>query len=721
MDGRGAGPSSGNELSGRVSGTVMQFGRVDQAHFHGADPPHVGPPRQLPPITSLFTGRREDRDWLDHAWNQASVDGTGALLVVSGTAGVGKTSLAIAWSQAHAEDFPDGQLYADLGGYSQQQTAGSEDILGGFLRALGIAPDRVPARLAERVALLRTITHERRVCVLLDNAVSAAQVRVLAMTAPGCATLVTTRGSISGLTMDGARFHQLDPWRAETGVAFIRRALGEERVRQEPVAARRVAELCGGLPLAIGVAAAKLASRPRWTIGRLAEALARDGGQLELLEVGDGSAVMPALDGSYRVLDEDLAHLYRALGRCPVLWFEPVMVAAVINSAVDEAEEQVDALVEANLLEALDARKDRHRFHDLVRLHAAHCADQVPSREGDEALDRLLDFFLAATTAAEELMTPSHRILARDFRREPVARTAFPGEAQALEWLDWQRHNLMAVLRYCARREMHRVVWQLADAMWPLFLRLRYIEDRREALTLAVAAARADGEEPAEGSLLLSLAPALSAHGRDDEAAECCDQAMEVYRRLENPRGLAQACYGRAKIHARLAEWDEAERLFHRSLELRERIGYRRGAALAYQGLGRVAAAQGELDLADEYLGRAHVGLEAEGDRYDAAWSKGLRAQAVADLGDTDRATCLLEEAFALMRTTGSAFGRAGLLEIQGRVRQAAGDETEAREFYQQAAELFSASDPAAAQRIVARLAESYDAAAEPKASKWQL
>ena len=723
MDGRGTGSASasGNEVSGRVTGNVMQFGRVEQAHFHGSDPSHVGPPRQLPPITALFTGRSEDAAWLDQQWEQAVSNGTGALLVVSGTAGVGKTSLAAAWAQARDGEFPDGQLYADLGGYTPQQTTSTEDILGSFLRALGVAPDHVPARLAERVALLRTITHDRRVCVLLDNAVSAAQVRVLAMTAPGCATVVTTRGSISGLTMDGARFHQLDPWRPDTGVAFIQRALGEKRVRDEPDAARQVAELCGGLPLALGVAAAKLASRPRWTIGRLAEALARDGGQLELLEVGEGSAVMPALDGSYRVLDDDLARLYRALGRCPVLWFEPVMVAAVINAPVEDAEEWIDALVEANLLEALDSRNDRHRFHDLVRLHAAHCADQAPSREGDEAFDRLLDFLLASATAAEEIITPSHRILARDFHREPVARAEFSGEKQALEWLDWQRHNLMAVLRYCARREQHHIVWQLADAMWPLFLRLRHVEDRCEALTMAVAASRADGEKPAEGSLLLSLAPTLSARGDDVQAAECCDQAMEVYRRLEDARGLAQACYGRAKIHARLGEWDEAERLFHRSLELRERIGYRRGAALAYQGLGKVAAAQGELDLADEYLRRSHVGLEAEGDRYDAAWSQGLRAQAVAELGDAGRALDLLDDAFSRMKSTGSAFGLAGLAEIYGHIHQAIGNESEARERYQEASELFATSDPVAAKRVRLRLSGSPDAYTEPAVGKWQL
>ena len=721
MGRHGRGPLLENEFSGNSSGTVVQSGRIEQVHFHASDPARPGPPRQLPPITSLFTGRREDGDWLDEQWNQAQSDRTGALLVISGTAGVGKTALAVAWSLAHSQEFPDGQLYADLGGYSQQQPITAEDILGGFLRALGVAPDRVPARLAERVALLRTITHGSRVCVLLDNAISAAQVRILAITAPGCATLVTTRDSISGLTMDGARFHQLDPWRAETGVAFIRRALGEERVQGEPDAALRVAELCGGLPLALGVAAAKLASRPRWTLGRLAKALEHDGERLSLLDVDEDSAVMPALDGSYQVLDDEHARLYRALGRCPVLWFEPVMVAAVVDSSVDEAEDRIDALVGANLLEALDEQKDRHRFHDLVRLHAAHCAGQALSHEGDESFERLLDFFLAATTAAEEILTPSHRILGRDFRHEPISEFPFSGETQALAWLDWHRQNLMSVLRHCARRELHRIVWQLADAMWPLFLRLRYIEDRREAHTLAVAAARADGDRAAEGSLLLSLASGLSAHEKYPEAAECCDQAAAVYRQLDDPRGLAQAFDTRAKIHVRLGEWNEAEPLFQRALALRERVGYRRGVALTYQGLGKVAAARGELALADEYLQRSYVGLEAEGDRYDAAWSQALRAQAVADLGDIERALGLLDEAFARMRSAGSVFGRAGLLEIYGRIHQADGRAAEARECYREAAELFASSDPLAATRVDARLSGPLDAIPELTTSKWQL
>lgn len=710
-----------NEFSGHSSGTVVQSGSIQQVHVHPADSPQPTSPRQLPPITSLFTGRREDRDWLDRRWEQARAAEAGALLVIAGTAGVGKTTLASAWLREHGADFPDAQLYADLGGYSPQQPIASEDILGEFLRALGIARQQVPSRLAERVALLRTITHGRRVCVLLDNALSAAQVRVLAVTTPGCVTLVTTRDAISGLTMDGARFHQLDPWRAETGVAFIQRALGEERVQGDPEAARRVAELCGGLPLAIGVAAAKLASRPRWTLGRLAQALEQDGQRLGLLDVDEESAVMPALDGSYKVLDEELARLYRALGRCPVSWFEPVMVAAVIDSSVEDAEEQMDALVAANLLEALDERNDRHRFHDLVRLHAAHCADRVPPREGDEAFDRLLDFFLAAVSAAEGILTPSHRVLTRDYRYAVPVEFPFAAENQALTWLDWHRQNLMAVLRHCARREQHRFVWQLADAMWPLFLRLRYVEDRREAHTLAVAAARSEGNVQAEAYLLVSLAGTLTVAEQYAKAAEHCDRAMDLFEQLEDPRGLAQAVNRRAKIHARAGEWDEAEQSFQHALALRELEGYRRGVALAYQGLGKVAAARGDLELAEEYLHRSHVGLEAEGDRYDAAWSQALRAQVVADLGDADRALRLLEDAFALMQATGSAFGQAGLLEIHGRLEQAAGHDGEARAFYQQAAELFASSDPVAAKRVNARLAGPLDATSETATGKWQL
>jgi tetratricopeptide (TPR) repeat protein len=699
---------AGNEFSGSSTGSVVQSGHVEQVNFYAGPggAPAVGPPHQLPPATSLFTGRAADAEWLDAQWAAACEQDIGALLVVSGTAGVGKSTLALSWLHAHRGYFPDGQLYADLAGYSLPDPVEPAEVLGGFLRALGVGPESVPVRLAERVALLRTVSSGRSVCLLLDNALSAAQVRILALTAPGCATLVTTRSAISGLTMDGARFRRLETWRATTGVAFLRRALGEERVTREPEAAERVAELCGGLPLALGVAAAKLASRPRWTINRLAEALARDGARLELLDVGQDSAVMPALDGSYQILEPEHARLYRALGRCPVLWFDAAMVAAVLACDEDEAESRVEALVDAHLLEDLE---DRYRFHDLVRLHAAHCAETEESGQEDEALGRLLDFFLAAATAAEELMTPSHRVLPRTYRFEPVAPIPFRGEAEALAWLDRQRPNLMAVLRLCARRALHRVVWQLADAMWPLFLRQRLTEDRLEAQTLAAEAARADGRPTAEGYLLISLSSSRSADGDHAGAAECCDRAIEIYRGLGDPRGLAQAYNNRAKIHLLMREWDAAEDLFHRALERRESIGYRRGVALTYQGLGRVAAGRGDLGRAERLLRRSQEGLAREGDRYDAAWSLALRAHVIARLGEAERALGLLDGALAEMRAVRSGFGTASILEIGGRIQQADGATEAAAERYERAAELFAASDPLAARRVGLRLSGSLD------------
>jgi len=708
-----------NDFSGRSTGSVVQSGRIDHVHFHadsGLGTASAGPPRQLRPPTTLFTGRDADTAWLDEEWEAARAQDTGALLVISGIAGVGKSTLAQSWLYGQREQFPDGQLYADLAGYSLPDPIDPGEVLGGFLRALGVRPDAVPVRLAERVALLRTMTSGLRVCLLLDNVLSAAQVRLLAVTAPGCATLVTARGPVSGLTMDGARFRRLEPWPTATGVGFIRRVLGDERVAREPEAALQVAELCGGLPLALGVAAARLASRPRWTIRRLADALARDGARLELLDVGPDNAVMPALNGSYQVLEPEHARLYRALGRCPLLWFDLGTVAAVLDSSAEQAEQTMEALVDANLLEALE---DRYRFHDLIRLHAAHCAqaDPLSGEQDGEPLERLLDFFLATATAAEELMTPSHRILERTYRFEPPAPIPFNGESDALAWLDHQRPNLMAVLRSCARRGMHRAVWQLADAMWPLFLRLRYAEDRLEAQTLAVDAARADGDTAAQGSLSIALSSTLAANGRPAEAAEYCDFAMALYERLGQDRGLAQACNGRAKIHALMGEWDAAEALFLRALALRERVGYRRGAALSLQGLGRVAAARGDLERAESYFERSRAGLANEGDAYDAAWSLALRALAAARLGETERALRLLAAAAAEMTAAGSVFGSASVLEIDGRIRQAAGEDATAGERYERAIELFASSDPVAAQRVALRLSGALDANSEQQYS----
>jgi tetratricopeptide (TPR) repeat protein len=703
-----------NELSGRVAGPVVQAGSVaGGVHIHAPVAPEARVvPRQLPPGLALFTGRADDLATLDRLWEQAVGQGVGLVVVISGTAGVGKTSLAVTWLRARVAGFGDGDLYADLGGYSAALPASPSEVAGGFLRALGVAPELVPVRPAERAALLRTVTFERRIGVLLDNALSAAQVRSLALASPGCATLVTTRGALTGLAMDGARFYTLEPWRSDTGVLLMERILGEARVRAERGAAGEIARLCGGLPLAVGIATAKLVSRPRWSLSRLAQELAVDGRRLEVLAADADRAVVPALDGSYRALPEAGRRVYRMLGVCPVAWFDLGVVAAVLDTQLDDAEQQVDVLVDASLLEDLGGR---YRFHDLVRLHAANSARE----HGDEVeraavLGRLVDYFLRAATDVEERVTPSHRILERDYRYPASARIEFGGEQQALAWMEFQRPNLLSVVRWCAHAGDHRSVWQLVDALWPLFLRGRYLEERLEAQQLALAAARADGHARAVGTMLTSLAGTMSSAERLKESVRYGEQALAWYERIGDLRGLSQAANGLAKTCLAMGDVQRAEQLFARALEVRVAIGYRRGAYLSHQGLGRVAVTRGDLDGAARHLRRSYRGLSALRDRYDAAWSLALWAKSNAARGQVGRALRQLDLAVRLMDATGSRFGRGGVREILGELYEAEGQRAAAREQFAAALDCLGASDPGAAARIRTRLEQIEAALGEP-------
>jgi Tetratricopeptide repeat/NB-ARC domain len=689
-----------NAVHAAVGGPVIQAGRIaGGVHLHAApSAPAAATPRQLPAVSAHFEGRRDGLDWIAGQWESVSRRADGGVLVVSGTGGVGKTALALAWLHANADEFPDGQLYADLAGYSPTGPVAASLVLGGFLRGLGIPAADVPAETAERAALLRTITHGRRLAVLADNAVSAAHVRAIAPRWPGCVTLVTTRSALSGLAMDGARTLRLEPWRSEAGVKLLRRMIGGERIDAEPDAALEVARLCGGLPLAVGVAAAKLASRPRWPVGRLAAELAQDATRLDVLSPESQDAVGPVLDGSFRALSPAGATLYRLLGGCPVPWFDQGMVAAVFVGDPAEARAAVDELVDANLLEDLG---DRVRFHDLVRLHAARKAE---GHDKQDALARLGEYCLRGATRAEEIVTGSHRVLDRDYAFPAVQGPSLDSETAALGWLETRHAGLMAVLEACAENAMHTLVWQLADAMWPSFLRLIYPEDRLRAQQLGLQAARAVGHAAAEGMFLTSLVRTLSGAGRDEESLDYGRQAVAVYEANGDPRGLAQACNGLAKTALDVGDLDQAQRMFARALELREQIGYRRGVYLTLQGLGRVALARNDAERAVGHLRRAYEGLLSVGDHYDASLSLVYLAPAEFRGGRADEAFAQLERGVEAMVGLKSRFGEACLRETAGNLREAQGDRAGARAEYRRALTCLGSTSPDTGGRITTRL-----------------
>ncbi|WP_246203742.1 ATP-binding protein [Streptomyces tailanensis] len=714
-------PSDSTGTDNRIGGQAEIVGPVVQArdirgdvHIHA--PPPTRPdrerlvPRQLPPPVAHFTGREHELAALDERLRGIDTLSTG-LAVITGPAGVGKTALAAHWLAGRADRYPDGQFYADLQGHSPgAQPLRAGEVLGRFLRALGVG--HVPAELHEQAALWRSVTAGLDIAVLLDNAFSAAQVRPLLSGSPGSLVVVTSRLRLAGLGVDGAVFQQVEALALDDAVALLTRRLGVDRVRREPEAARRIAVLCAGLPLAVCVAAARLVSRPARPLASMAGALDRDDtSRFATLSLGGEHAVETALDESYRQLPDQLAHAYRLLGLLPVPDLDAIVAGAALDVEPSEAVGLLDGLTDVNLIEELTqdprTRLTRYRFHDLVRAHAAHRAEREdPDEARDQAVRRVTDHFLATATAAEEMLTPSHRILPRDYAFPPRTPPGFADGAEALRWLDASQARLMAVLRASAGRGPHCTTWQLADALWPLVLRLRPYDLWIEAYEIGRAAALRDGHRAALNQMLTSGGTGLRNAGRLDEAVSWFTEALDAACQDGDRRAEAQALHGLGQTHRLALRFAEATARFTEALLLREAIGYRRGAALTRICLGDVALADDDTERARRYLTLARDDLLAEGDTYDAA-------RALAHLGlaqdpepdpERDLGTRQLLDALVEFEEAGAVHWQGRVLEMLGERSEAVGDPLRAGDWYRRSLARYEPVSAADAQRLAERL-----------------
>ncbi|MFF1484742.1 tetratricopeptide repeat protein [Streptomyces sp. NPDC058319] len=721
-------PASPAPTSNVISGDAVLEGPVVQArsvsggiHFHQpapAPPPPPRPPvpRQLPYLTASFVGREDDRRALD-ALRAARPAGAPQVLVVSGLPGVGKTTLAVRWLHEQADGFPDGQLYADLGGHTAEETgprdgggpASPGTVLEGFLVALGVSA--VPVGTAQRAALWRSVTAGLRLAVLLDNAFTAAQVRPLLLGSPAGLTVVTSRNSLTGLRVDGASLHRLEGLPTRSAVELLAVG-GGDRVARESAAAHEVVRLCGRLPLTVGLASAQLALRPHRPVAALAESLSRGQGALGSLRI-DGEAVMrTALDLSYALLPADAAVLYRRMGLLPTDRHDLPMLAAVTNDGSDGSDGEdtavdtaVDALVEANLLE--ETGPETHRFHDLVLPHARRLGEQHEDPAHRAAvLRRYVDWCLVTAGAAELVLTPSHRLPGHDVHAPGVAPAPLAGPEEALAWLDTHRNGLMGAVRHCADAGWDTSCWRLVDLMWPLFLRLRPSAMWLEAHRLGLDAARRCGSREGEGRMLTSGAIGLRDAGEYEEAGEWYGWALAKAVEDGDVRQQAQAVSGLGHIRLQTGRPAEARDHFREALRLREAVGYRRGAALSRRRLGQTALALGELTEAAEQLRRAHDELTALDETYEATRVRALLGHVLCRDGRDAEGVPLLRDALAAFRSgdARSEHWEGRCLEWLGRSAEAHGDTAGAARLYAGALELARRLDPADAERLEDRL-----------------
>ncbi|RKN45956.1 tetratricopeptide repeat protein [Streptomyces hoynatensis] len=538
--------------------------------------------------------------------------------------------------------------------------------------------------------------------LLLDNAFTAAQVRPLLPSAAGSLVVVTSRRQLTGLVVDGADLHRVDVLDTGSAVELLDRASGGSRVGNDLDAARHLVGLCAFLPLAVCLAAAQLAARPRQAVSAIADTLSKGEGPVELLRVEGEAAIRTALDESYRTLAPELAGVYRRLGLLPVARFDVPLVAATCGTTRASAQEALSALAEINLLEELG---EEYRFHDLVGQHARlQAQSEEPAEAAGEALRRFVDWCLAGASAAEALLSSRYQDLTRDYVHEPEAPPAFDGPAAALRWLAGHLPTVMAAVRHCRDVGWDAACWQLVDALWPAFLRLRPAELWVEAHEIGLEAARREGNRRAVSRMLTSGGNGLRNIGRDAEAAQWYLQALRQAEEDGDSRQRAQALQGLGNVRLATGNLSEAEDFFRQALALREEVGYHRGAALSRLCLGQVSLERGDHHAAADRLGRAHGDLLAAGDVYDAMRSLAFLGLATALGGDPEAGRSRLRQALSGMEAAGSPQWQARILEMLGRVAQHAGATTEARDWYERSVALYRDLRPAEARRIEDRL-----------------
>jgi tetratricopeptide (TPR) repeat protein len=677
-----------NTLSGTVHGPSVQAGAIHGDIYlgGGAFAARIPIPRQLPPATRHFT----DRTDIFGALDQARASGDRPLVVISGPPGVGKTSAALAWLHRTSADYPSGQLYVDLHGSSADRPVRPSTVLPWFLHALGLSPDQVPADLAEQTALYRTITADRRIAVLCDNALSAAQVRPLVPTSPGSVCLVTSRWRLTSLVLDGAVPLPLGPLETDAAVELLGRIAGSEVVTRDTDTARNLVTSFGRFPLAVSVGASLLALRPpgrdvaataQGLIAALRSAVADD----------EETSMSACLDQSCAALPPDTARLYARLGLHPGPEFAAEAAHAVAATAppVSDVPESLTALVEASLLTVTGT--GRYRFHDLIQQHARGRAESAETgTQRAETLRRIVDYYLATADAADHTLYPQRRRPEPRYDLLPPLLQEFPGPAGALEWFETERTNLMAVQRLAADHGLHSPAWQLADAMWVLFANLRYYEDWITSHEIGIAEATADNHLLAEARLRNGLGVALRLTGRYEEALRAFGEALLLRRSLGDRRGEGLVLHNTGLVHRDLGDLDRAATVLRESLAAKEAAGDTRGVARGYSAIGEVESLSGHHAEATAHLLRARSMLADTGDRTFEALTERLLGEAQLRSGDRTAARTHLTAALARYAEAGPVFEAGTTYEALAELAWQEGQPAVAREHYAQAEAVYT-------------------------------
>jgi tetratricopeptide (TPR) repeat protein/transcriptional regulator with XRE-family HTH domain len=577
-------------------------------------------PRQLPAGTPFFTGRADELHQLGKNISETP-DLRAAIVAIVGTAGVGKTALALHWAHQLADRFADGQLYVDLRGYDSEPVRPIE-ALARFLRALGVSSDRIPIGEDEATNLYRSMLAKRRLLVLVDNARSAEQVRPFLPGAGVCLLIVTSRSSLTGLVAhDGARRVGLDALPAGDALELLTHMLGRERVEAEREAVLDLGRLCGFLPLPLRIAAANLASREHQSVRSYVATLTREDPLAEFAIAGDGSnTVRTVFDQSYAALTPGEQRMFRLTGLAPGPDISVDAAAVLIDVSYAEADRLLRGLAAAHMV--TEDAYGRYSFHDLLRAYARQRAASLDADRG-EALTRLFEWYLDTTIAAAETLYPERVRLPLDLPVDYASR--FGDRQAAIAWLNAERADLVAVVHHTAEHGPAPISWQLVDALrgyfWLGSPGVEWLGCAEAALHAAHVHDAADGVAAAQ----LGVAQLYLHQGRHHDSLEAYRDSLAAMRKAKWYTGevVTLSHLGNVHIHAGLLA--DAEEYHGQALSTSRMLGRGKGEAFALHGLARLANVRGDTDRAVGLVLEAHeLFLEIE-DSYG-------QAQALIDL-----------------------------------------------------------------------------------------
>jgi tetratricopeptide (TPR) repeat protein len=663
-------------------------------------------PRQLPAGVAHFAGRTaqlaELRAWMRSA---GSSDEAVRVLVIGGTAGAGKTALAVHWAHQSAADFPDGQLYVNLRGFDPSGTpVAAADALRWFLGAFGVTEEQIPDSVDAQAALYRSVLAGKRVLVILDNARDAAQVRPLLPGSPSCLVLVTSRARLPGLAAtEGARLLPLDVLTGTEAQELLAGRLGE-RASAEADAATQLTESCSRLPLALSIVAARAAARPLMPLAELSRELADAQGRLDALDAGDPVASIRAVfSWSCQQLSEPAARLFRLLGLHggPDVTIPAAASLAAVPPAGAAA--AVAELADAHLI--AEHAPGRYAFHDLLRAYAADLARTTdPEDLRDEAVHRVLDHYLHTACAGTRLLNPLRPLLPVDPPRAGVSPEILTCSADAQAWFAAERQVLLAAIGQAEEAGLDTYAWQLPWAVWLFFDREGYWHDQVAIQHTAIAAAKRLGDKAAQAHVYRDLSATYSRLGSLAEARVYCTQALDLHHELGDRLGEARAHNDIMILAERQGRLAEALGHAQLALALYREEGYEPGLAKMLNGVGYIHAQLGEYQQALEFCEQALNMSRGRGDPLNEGPVWDSVGYILYHLGRFDEAITHIRTALRTIEGMASGYYQTTMLVHLGDAYHAVGDLDQARQAWEQALAILEHLHHSDADQVRARL-----------------